>query len=179
MEDVAIDLYERQGLSATTAAQIAMAAGTTPRTFFRHFRDKVDAAFGDESRLHELAAEAVRSAPPNATPWSAVHGGLRAIGAEFDERRAPILRRSRVVAAEPALRERELSRSTDWSAVLVTALRARNVPDSTAVLCAGTGLNLFRIALEGWSVEPSQPFTSLLDENFRALRHEVTLTSRP
>jgi AcrR family transcriptional regulator len=163
MEDAAFELYEQRGFSATTVRDIAEAAGTTERTFFRHFRDKVDVAFGDEQRLMELAADATATASPTASAWEAVLSGLQALAVQFDQHRDVIVRRALVVNANPPLFERELSRATDWADMIVSALRQRNVATPTAQTCATTGLALFRVALERWIAAGSGTLSAELD----------------
>lgn len=46
IEQVALDLFARNGSERTTVDDIAAAAGVSPRTFFRYFGTKEDAALG-------------------------------------------------------------------------------------------------------------------------------------
>jgi AcrR family transcriptional regulator len=123
MEEAALELFEARGIANTTAAQVAAAAGTTERTFFRHFHSKVDAAFGDESRLREIARDAVTTAPEETSAFGAVLVGMQAIARDFDERRDSLMRRARVVAANPVQRARESQPRTFGMILLISRER--------------------------------------------------------
>lgn len=173
MEDAALLLYERQGLAATTAQQIAAAAGTTERTFYRHFGDKVEVAFGDETRLQAVALAAVASAPSGVAPWTVVQNGLLAITVEFDNRQEAMLRRARVVAANRPLHERELSRGAAWGTALSAALVDREVSEDAAVVCASMALAMFRTALDRWLGKPEVPLEVHLRQVFTQASNQV------
>jgi AcrR family transcriptional regulator len=173
MEEAALQLYEAQGLANTTGAEIAAAAGVTERTFFRHFRDKLEAAFGDETRLRDTAATAVATAPASMSALATAEHALSVIAGDFDCRRDSILRRARVVEANPELREREMSRAAEWATVMARGLVARGVDERRAVMVAGVGLSLFRTAYERWAQDRTANLTTELQEVFADFRAEA------
>jgi AcrR family transcriptional regulator len=173
MEEAALELFEARGIANTTAAQVAAAAGTTERTFFRHFGSKLDAAFGDESRLRDTARDAVTAAPDGTPAFGAVMAGLLAIAREFDGRRDSLMRRARVVEANPELREREMSRGAQWAAMIADALAGRGVDQRRAVMLAGVGLSLFRAAYEQWTGDASSKLADILCAVAAELRTEL------
>jgi len=69
LEQVAFDLFERQGFERTTIDDIARAAGIGRRTFFRYFPSKNDVAWGDFDA--ELARMRLRlnAAPARVPQW--------------------------------------------------------------------------------------------------------------
>jgi AcrR family transcriptional regulator len=174
MEEAALELFEAHGIANTTAAQVAAAAGTTERTFFRHFRTKVDAAFGDESRLRGIARDAVMAAPEEISAFGAVLAGLQAIAQDFNGRRESLVRRARVVAANPELQEHEMNRGAEWAAVLADGLVERGVDQRRAVMLAGVGLTLHRAAYERWTAEPDSDLSALLSAVVSEFRAELS-----
>ena len=106
LELAALELYAANGFEQTTVAEIAARAGLTERTFFRHFADKREVLFGGP--LSELFVTAVADAPPSATPLDAVAAALLSGTALIQQRRPYSLQRQAVIAANPALQEREL-----------------------------------------------------------------------
>ncbi|WP_343242781.1 TetR family transcriptional regulator [Streptomyces sp. SID8111] len=73
----AAGLFVRQGLRATRAEDIALAAGVAPRTFYRYFATKEEAI----APLYETGAgrwvEAVRAAPPEESVPQALERAVR------------------------------------------------------------------------------------------------------
>ena len=71
---------------ATTVAQIAVRAGLTKSTFFRHFADKREVLFGGQDLLVERFGAAIQGTPPAATAAdclaAAMAQALRARGAD-------------------------------------------------------------------------------------------------
>ena len=146
----AITLFDEQGYDETTVAEIAEAAGLTKRTFFRHFADKREVLFQGSKQLEHLWADGVAAAPPDAGAMAAVMAGLEPVTAMFAERHPFARIRSRIIAANPELQERELIKLQTLAAAIVAALRARGVADNDAVLAAQTGVTVFHVAFARW-----------------------------
>src|ERR1700722_505006 len=81
LQEAALALYSERGFDQTTAAQIAIRAGLTERTFFRHFADKREVLFGGSAHLQEQIVAGVAGAPPEDGPFNAVARGLDAAAA--------------------------------------------------------------------------------------------------
>ncbi|WP_237550307.1 TetR/AcrR family transcriptional regulator [Streptomyces sp. SID1034] len=106
LERAALELFETQGFERTSVAQIAGAAGLKERSFYRYFPDKREVLFaGNELEAHLVAQ--VEAANSGLTPIEAL---LTALGTaeEIFRPREFLLRRGRVIAANPALAERDL-----------------------------------------------------------------------
>lgn len=156
MEQAAIELYDERRSLKMTGAEIAARAGTTERTFYRHFPDKLDAFFGDETRLRAQVADAVEASPPGVSPLTAALSGLAGLATLFDANRGTIHRRAAIVAAHPELRARETARTTPWITVLREALRRRGAPPGDIDLVAPLALILWRVAYERWVEDPDR-----------------------
>ncbi|WP_067840091.1 TetR family transcriptional regulator [Nocardia lijiangensis] len=148
LEQAALELYLERGFERTTVAEIAGRAGLTERTFFRHFADKREVLFSGS--LQELLVATVADAAESTPPMAVVAAALEAAGAVLEARRELSRQRQAVIAANPALQERELIKLASLAAAIAAALRKRGVRDSAASLTAGAGIVVFKIAFERW-----------------------------
>ncbi|MET4783716.1 TetR family transcriptional regulator [Glaciihabitans sp. UYNi722] len=148
----ALDLFAERGYENTTVIDIALRAGLTKSTFFRHFQDKREVLFGNES-MYELIVTTTAAALAEATPFEAVQHALDAAAASVftPARREFIVRRAEVIAATPELREREALKELGLIELLVGALRRRGVPDVAARVAAELSSLATKIAYERWS----------------------------
>jgi AcrR family transcriptional regulator len=167
----AITLFDEQGYDATTVAEIAAAAGLTKRTFFRYFSDKREVLFNGSHELEECWIGGIKSAPPAAGPMAAVSAGLDEVAELFADRHAFARMRSRIVAANPELQERELIKLQSLAGAIKAALVDRDVPVNAAILAAQSGVTVFHVAFARW-VEQDDPavFRQLMDESLQQLR---------
>jgi AcrR family transcriptional regulator len=173
LERAALALYGENGFENTTVAQIAERAGLTERTFFRHFADKREVLFGGGSALQEMIVTVVADAPDSLAPIDAVAVGLEAAGERFfvHERRGLSRQRQAVIASNPELQERELTKLAALSTAIADALRRRGVDRPTAGLTAEIAIAVFRTAFERWIGETSQrDFPQLVRESLDQLK---------
>ncbi|MFR9752144.1 TetR family transcriptional regulator [Nocardia sp. 004] len=70
----AFRLFRAQGYNETTIEQIAAAAGVSPSTFFRYFRNKEQLVLADD--LEPLLIEALRRQPRGITPMAAFRNAV-------------------------------------------------------------------------------------------------------
>ena len=157
LEQAAMELYVERGFEQTTVAEIAERAGLTERTFFRHFADKREVLFAGAGMLREFLVSGVTGAPDSVTPIKAVAEALEAAGALLQERRDYSRQRQAVIAANPALQERELIKLASLAAAVADALRQRGVTEPAASLTAEAGIAVFKVAFERWVSDASQP----------------------
>ncbi|MGH8987993.1 MAG: TetR family transcriptional regulator [Acidimicrobiales bacterium] len=152
LQEAALALYSERGFDQTTAAEIAARAGVTERTFFRHFTDKREVLFGGSEVLRDRIVSGVAGAPAGQTPLDAVACGLEAAAAMLGEgRRDLVAQRQAVIAANPELRERELSKLADYAAAVAAVLRQRGIGALQADLAAEGGMAVLRVAIEAWA----------------------------
>lgn len=172
LEAAALDLYVERGFEHTTVEEIAKRAGLTERTFFRHFADKREVLFGGSELLRALLTGAVADAPPG-PPIDAVAAALRATGPLFEQRRALVRRRQKVIAANPELQERELVKMASLTAALTDALCRRGVDESTAALAAEAGIAVFRVAFKRWVEGAGKELSDLIGEDLEELKNVI------
>jgi AcrR family transcriptional regulator len=152
LQEAALALYSNRGFNQTTAAEIAARAGVTERTFFRHFADKREVLFGASALLQERIVAGVAGAPTGCGPLEAVARGLDAAAAMLGESRRDLAaQRQAVIAANPDLRERELTKLADYAVAVADALRQRGVGETQATLAAEAGMTVLRVAVERWA----------------------------
>ena len=171
LEQAALELFAERGYEETTVAEIAARAGLTERTFFRHYADKREVLFGGAAMVTELLVGTAAGAARQASPIEAVAGALQAVGAVIEERRELARRRSRVIAANPELQERELNKLASWADALAASLRARGVDDSDARLAAHVGVAVFHVAFARWVARGNRStLPELIGASFEELR---------
>jgi AcrR family transcriptional regulator len=173
LQIAALDLYRRQGYEATTAAEIAAVAGVTERTFFRHFPDKRDVLFDGQTAFRAALAKAIADVPGTAAPLAVLRQASRAVVPTLEEIRPFAQPRWELVAATPALRERELANFALLQDVSAEALMARGVPERQATLAAQVGVAALGQAIRDWMPDPGADFDALLAEAFDDLSELV------
>jgi AcrR family transcriptional regulator len=148
----ALELFAERGYENTTVIDIAQRAGLTKSTFFRHFQDKREVLFGNDT-MTGLLVGAIAAAPAAATPLEAVAHALDAAGREAftPARREFSARRRAVIAANPELQEREALKGFGLTVSVTDALKRRGIPDLTACVAAELGALAMKIAYERWS----------------------------
>jgi len=166
LQIAALDLYCRNGYEATTAAEIAAAAGVTERTFFRHFPDKREVLFDGEDDLHAALAKAIADVPGDVAPLAALRQAFPTVGPILEKNRPFAQPRWQLIAATPALRERDLAKIASLQETIAESLTARGMPDRQATLAAQVGAAALGRAIREWMPDPSADFESLLNEAF-------------
>ena len=172
IEEAALELFAERGFESVTVAEIAVRAGLTERTYFRHFPDKREVLFGGQGEFQEFLVESVIAAPHDVAPLDAVVRAFARIAHEIiEERRALVEKRNAVIGAVEGLRERELLKLTALSNAIAGALRTRGVPEPAASLSAEAGVMVFKVAFERWiEAGNERPFAELVGETFEQLR---------
>jgi AcrR family transcriptional regulator len=172
LQEAALDLYAERGFDQTTAAQIAARAGLTERTFFRHYADKREVLFGGSAELQDQIVQAVAEAPQGLGALDAVGHGLQAAASLLGQSRRDLTaKRQAVIAANPELRERELSKLATYAAAVADALRRRGVGDPQAALAAEAGMTVLRVGLGDWANDDrDRELTAVLEEGLAQLR---------
>jgi AcrR family transcriptional regulator len=176
LQQASLELFLERGYDQATTAEIAARAGVTQRTFFRHFADKRDTLFGQEVKLETILVNAVAHAPPHLTPVQIILVALQAMEAIFEEQRAFIEPRSAIIAATPALNERELTKTAALTGILASALEQRGIAKELATLAAQASMAAFNHAMTAWVADSSVGLNTHLDRAFVQLARLFTKT---
>ena len=164
----AIDFFEAKGFEATTVDEIAQRAGVSRRTFFRYFPTKEDVLFSGRA---EQVSRLDRQLDPNAvSPARTAAGALQVLVEEIADDPSA-LRHGQLVAATPALRDREVLWFAEYQNRIGTYLARfeRNARgERFAHILAAALLAAVRQALTAWTVgsvdEPVTLFVELADD---------------
>jgi AcrR family transcriptional regulator len=174
LAQAALALFAEQGFENTTVAEIAVRAGLTERTFFRHFADKREVLFAGGDEFQELVVSAIAAAPESLAPIDAVAEGLDGAAALLQERRPFARQRQAIITANAELRERELIKLASLSAGIADTLRQRGLAGPAASLTAEVAIAVFRIAFDRWIAEANeQPFPEIMRESLDELKAQV------
>jgi AcrR family transcriptional regulator len=157
IEDVAIELFERQGFDATTIEQIAAAADIAPRTFFSYFDTKDDVVLADYADrlgriLHELDQR-----PTDEPAWSALQASFAAAASDYVAEADRLSRRFAIMAATPSVQARSLQLQAGWEHTLTAHLATRLAAtggDPTPRLLAAAAVAVMRASLQHWLTAP-------------------------
>lgn len=103
---VAVELFAERGFDDVTVDDIAAAAGTSPRTFFRYFTTKDEVVLAYERHLQARLVAAVAARPPSEGPVTALREAFRATSHVEPADRPRIVQLGRILEAAPALRAR-------------------------------------------------------------------------
>src|SRR3954471_17108490 len=171
LQEAALALYGERGYEETTVAEIAERAGLTKRTFFRYFSDKREVLFSGSEELRRRWLEGVAAAPADAAALAVVAAGLDPVAEMFTERHAFARIRSRIIEANPELRERELIKLQTLAGAIKAALVERGVSANAAILAAQAGVTVFHVAFAQWVAQDDPTaFRRLMDESLEELR---------
>ncbi|WP_222836667.1 TetR/AcrR family transcriptional regulator [Beutenbergia cavernae] len=146
----ALDLFERQGYDATSVAQIAVDAGVTPMTFFRHFAAKENVLLDDP--YDPAIADAVAAEPLSLPPLVRAVRGLRRAWAHVPEPEDEHTRRRvRIVAATPSLRGAVSRNNAETERVIADGLLAGGAEPLAAQVAAAAVIAALTAALYAWA----------------------------
>ncbi len=150
----ALRLFAERGFRETTVDEIAAAADVSPRTFFRYFATKEDAALADHERRLAAIRDALAAGPPDEPVTAPVRRAVLAMVGEVAADPAEGSVRARIVSTEPSV----LARSLELQAAYEDAI-AREVATRLGVdadldprprVVAGAALGALRAAMRLW-----------------------------
>ena len=170
LQNKAPEFFTEHGYDGTTTGQIAAHAGVTERTFFRHFPDKREVMLGGEGALRTALTASIAGAPVDLDRLTTLFRAFRAMVPALEENRSSAIARQALVAATPALRERELTKHAALADALADALRARGVAPREATLAAQAGMAAFVLATTAWLDEPASGLRERIDAAREDLR---------
>jgi AcrR family transcriptional regulator len=177
----ALDLVAQRGFEHVTVEDIAEAADVSPRTFFNYFPSKEAALFGADPERIAALREGVLHQAPGEPALGALRQVLVAealkLTSELGElggEPQDMLRRMKVVRADPHLRAAQSAHMANIESALAEALAERlgkdPARDPYPALLASIAGAVIRATTVFWaSTGGAEPLDQLTDRAFRAL----------
>lgn len=154
LEQISLAIFSEQGFDVTSVDEIAAAAGIGRRTFFRYFKSKNDAVWGNfDDQLASFESWFDRC-PPDVPVIDAIRAAVIDFNS-FDEAATESLRnRMTVILRSPALQAYSTLRYTAWRGV-VARFAARRlgvgendlIPQTLGHLALGSALAAYQVWL--------------------------------
>jgi AcrR family transcriptional regulator len=175
IEETALELFGSRGFDRVTVTEVCAEAGVAPATFYRHFgsKEQVVFAYADDFRAAlTRALEAGGRAPEKAR--------LAAVVQEFatflDAQQDVLALRDRIVVGNPRLLQRTLLLQRELEGMLaegLARLRGDPAPDATALLEAGVGFLVLRLAVRSWRTGTGRSLLAETQQTLADLRDVV------
>jgi AcrR family transcriptional regulator len=166
--DAAIDLFLEKGFNETTVDEIAEAAGTSRRSFFRHFESKSDLMAQPVVEWGDELTKAIDTAPSTISTKDL----LREVVFRVADQSAsnPRSRKLMEIAAKyPAAREAQLSRVAGVQDQLAQAFGRRYKDNITAYLLAGLVVAVLSATHQYWFEKREKNISITAQKAFAAL----------
>jgi AcrR family transcriptional regulator len=172
---IAIDLFAERGFDAVTVDDIALAAGISPRTFFRYFGSKDEVILDYDRRLQHRIVTAFDEQPSSLGAVAALRLAYLSTAHIEPEDRPHVVRLGQILDRAPALQARVQGVLIDETLLKHVAARLRVSADDplarTIVAGMGAVVNAeFRAWVQrGGDGDPSGPIADALDLLVRGL----------
>ena len=169
LKKAALELFDEQGFENTSVIEISERAGVTTRTFFRYFPDKREVLFAGSDELGAVLVEKILHAPDIGEPLRVVINFLSEFDWESLGSRNFQRRRQAVIAANPELLERDLTKQHCIAVAFAGALRQRGVDGEISRIAAHVGVQLFFTAYLPWLAAGKNADLTVMSEGVMSL----------
>jgi len=180
LENVAFDLFSRQGFEQTTIDDIASTAGIGRRTFFRYFPSKNDVVWGDFDADLERMRRRLSAVPAGMPLMDALREAIVDFNAIAPEQIPAHRRRMEFILRVPALQAHSTLRYAAWREVIADFVADRLALPPSALLPQAIAYAMLGVAVaayEQWLASADSDHCDLLDEAVRTLATACTLTA--
>jgi mycofactocin system transcriptional regulator len=180
LEQVAFDLFDRQGFERTTIDDIASAASIGRRTFFRYFPSKNDVAWGDFDAELARMRQRLNAAPAGAPLMDAIRHAVVDFNRVAPDQVPAHRRRMELILRVPALQAHSTLRYAAWRQVIADFVAERTGLQPDALLprtVAHAMLGVAVAAYEQWLDSVDGDLCHLLDTAVLELSSAFTLKS--
>jgi AcrR family transcriptional regulator len=171
IEEVAVELFLRQGYATTTMPAIAEAAGVSRTSVFRYFHGKSEIVWwAFDVHLDEFASLLDASDPASPVLDAVRSAIVRALESAADDHGA-WLRRFELIDGEPELRAEEAAHWARWADAISASVQSRlGLSDALIPAAIGGALQAAYVArLRTWVSSPDVPIAPRIVELDAAL----------
>lgn len=175
LEQISLAMFSEQGFDVTSVDEIAAAAGIGRRTFFRYFKSKNDAVWGDFDGQLASFAYWFDQCPYEVPVVEAIRAAVIDFNS-FDETATAALRnRMKVILSSPALQAYSTLRYAAWREVVGRFVAGRLGVDETDLIPKTLGHLALGAALAAYEKWLSGDETELIP----LLRESLSLLNAP
>ena len=172
--DAAIDLFAQKGFDETTVDDIAQAAGTSRRSFFRYFESKSDLMAQAIVSYGTALTDAIQSCPPSYSLAEVFRHTVLQV-AQYSAAQSRTRSIMEIAAKYPAAREAQIARVAEVQDQLAEAFarhgQKNSQNDLTAQLLASLTLSILGVTFRSWFDHGQQDISVTVDQVFATLNH--------
>ncbi|MBI2568008.1 MAG: TetR family transcriptional regulator [Candidatus Schekmanbacteria bacterium] len=151
LRQAALRLFAEQGFEATTADDIAAAAGVSRRTFFRYFQNKEEAVFCQQRALMEKLAGNLAAPRDGGSDVRAVERACLALADEYMRDRDAVVLTQQIIERSPVLIAADRTLDLAWEETIAQALARSTAAEVwRGRIIAGALTGAVRAALRLW-----------------------------
>jgi AcrR family transcriptional regulator len=172
IEDTALELFATRGFDRVTVTDVCAGAGVAPATFYRHFGSKEEVVFAYQDDFRAALTRAL-DAGAQVAEEARLAVVVQEYAAFLDSQQDVLTLRDRIVVGHPRLLQRTLLLQRELEGVLATGLarlRGAPAPDRTALLEAGVGFLVLRLAVRSWRTGTGRPLLAETQQTLADLR---------
>ena len=173
IEQVALELFRRDGFGAVTVDDVCRAARVAPATFYRHFASKEDVVFAYRTDFSAALADAVSAAGEGGPDHERLGRILAAFTSHLESRSDYLALRDQIVLRDPDLLRGTLALQRDMEDQLAAGLaelRGLPQPDDRARWEAAIGIVVLRMAVRSWRSGESRSLCCAVEQGMSRLR---------
>ncbi len=175
IEKTALELFRTRGFDNVTVEDVCAEAGVAPATFYRHFGTKEEVVFAYREDFTAALGRALDVAAhvPDAERLPVVLGEFAAF---LESQQDVLALRDQIVLGHPRLMQGTLAVQRDMEGALAAGLaRLRGLPspDPAALLEAGVGILVLRVALRSWRAQGGGSLLTATQQTLVRLREVV------
>ena len=130
--DTSLKLFLERGYENTTVEEITIAAGVSPRTFYRYFGSKDEVVFFNHEKRILLFRSLLADRSTSNAPFESVRSALLALSKYYADNALNLLMEFRIVTSSPELTACDLELDFEFENAIAEVLSSAGRPDEKA-----------------------------------------------